>query len=374
MRNAFGGVFDKKTVLVTGHTGFKGSWLSIWLNELGANVIGYSLDPPTSPSNFEDSRLKEVVTDIRADVRDTARLQSVLDQHRPDIVFHLAAQTLVLESYRNPLDTFHINSTGTVNVLEAIRTTDCVKAAICVTTDKVYANEDSIWGYRETDTLGGHDPYSASKAMAELAVASYRSSYADTGALPPVATVRAGNVIGGGDWSANRLVPDCMRALIEGQDLVLRNPAHVRPWQHVVEPLAGYMWLACRLLAEGVRYAEAWNFGPGNLEMVTTEQLVREAIQLWGGGSYTVGSEPAEKETTLLNLNWEKAARRLGWRPVLDWQDALASTVEWFQTYNSAVLRQPDATAMYALCASQIRSYTDRARNAGLAWAGPGAR
>ena len=368
MRNAFGGVFDGVTVLVTGHTGFKGSWLSIWLRELGANVVGYSLEPPTRPSNFEDSRLATHVADIRADVRDFEKLRSVLEEHRPRIVFHLAAQTLVLESYQNPLDTFHINSSGTVNVLEAIRTTDCVEAAVCVTTDKCYENQDFIWGYRETDTLGGHDPYSASKAMAELAVASYRRSYSVGGALAPVATVRAGNVIGGGDWSENRLVPDCMRSLLEGQDLTLRNPSHVRPWQHVVEPLAGYMWLAAKLLSEGGSYAEAWNFGPAMLEMVTTEQLVQEAIRLWGHGSYTSGSGQVEKETTLLNLNWEKAARRLDWRPVFDWREAIRVTVDWFKTYEER-LGASESPDMYDTCAEHIRAYSDRARAAGVAWA-----
>ena len=368
MSRAFGGVFDGETVLVTGHTGFKGSWLSIWLHELGANVVGYSLEPPTRPSNFEDSRLATHVADIRADVRDFERLRSVLEEHRPRIVFHLAAQTLVLESYQNPLDTFHINSSGTVNVLEAIRTTDCVEAAVCVTTDKCYENQDFIWGYRETDTLGGHDPYSASKAMAELAVASYRRSYSVGGALAPVATVRAGNVIGGGDWSENRLVPDCMRSLLEGQDLILRNPSHVRPWQHVVEPLAGYMWLAAKLLSEGGSYAEAWNFGPAMLEMVTTEQLVQEAIRLWGHGSYTSGSGQVEKETTLLNLNWEKAARRLDWRPVFDWREAIGVTVDWFKTYEEG-LGASESPDMYGTCAEHIRAYSDRARAAGVAWA-----
>ncbi len=369
MKSNFDGVFDGAKVLVTGHTGFKGSWLSIWLRELGADVVGYSLEPPTDPSNFHDSRLAEHLTDIRADVRDFERLRLVIDEHRPQVVFHLAAQTLVLEGYQNPLDTFHINSTGTVNVLEAIRTTDSVKAAVCVTTDKCYENQDFIWGYRETDSLGGHDPYSASKAMAELAVASYRNSYSDTGTLPPVATVRAGNVIGGGDWSDNRLVPDCMRALMAGQDMTLRNPSHVRPWQHVVEPLAGYLWLAARLLADGSQYAEAWNFGPAILEMVTTEQLVQEAMRLWGAGSYTAGSEQVERETTLLNLNWEKAARRLKWRPVYSWQEALAATVEWFKTYDVAKLG--GAVDMYDVCTGQIRDYSNRACLSEVAWAQP---
>jgi len=369
MRDAFGGVFDGITVLVTGHTGFKGSWLSIWLRELGAEVVGYSLEPPTRPSNFEDSQLAEHMTDIRADVRDFEKLRSVVEEHRPQVVFHLAAQSLVLEGYQNPLDTFHINSNGTVNVLEAIRATDCVQAAVCVTTDKCYENQGFIWGYRETDTLGGHDPYSASKAMAELAVASYRSSYSGAGgALPPVATVRAGNVIGGGDWSADRLVPDCMRALMAGQDLVLRNPSHVRPWQHVVEPLGGYLWLAAKLLAEGSRYAEAWNFGPAILEMVTTEQLVREIIRLWGDGSYAAGSGQVEKETTLLNLNWDKAARRLDWRPVYDWQEAVHATVDWFKTYGER-LGASESMDMYDVCAAHIQAYSDRARAAGVAWA-----
>ncbi|MDP2469924.1 MAG: CDP-glucose 4,6-dehydratase [Candidatus Palauibacterales bacterium] len=370
MKNSFGGVFDGVTVLVTGHTGFKGSWLSIWLNELGARVIGYSLEPPTEPSNYAVSRVADHLTDVRADVRDGSRLREVVETHRPKVVFHLAAQSLVLEGYQDPLATFHINSGGTVNLLEAIRTTDCVQAAVCVTTDKCYENQNFIWGYRETDRLGGHDPYSASKAMAELAVAAYRSSYAgEAGVLPPVASVRAGNVIGGGDWSADRLVPDCMRALMAGQDMVLRNPLHVRPWQHVVEPLAGYLWLAARLLSEGERFAEAWNFGPAILEMVTTQELVQEAIRLWGAGSFTAGGARVEKETTLLNLSWEKAARRLDWRPVYAWQEALSATVDWFRAFHEAQARGVDSVNMYDVCVEHLREYSRRARSAGVAWA-----
>jgi CDP-glucose 4,6-dehydratase len=369
MSDSFCGVFEGLRVLVTGHTGFKGSWLSIWLRELGAEVVGYSLEPPTKPSNFEATGLPGLVTDVRADVRDLETLSSVLSETRPQVVFHLAAQTLVLEGYRQPAETFHVNSHGTVNVLEAIRHAECVEAAIFVTTDKVYENQDFVWGYRETDTLGGHDPYSASKAMAELAVASFRSSFAPDGSLPPVATVRAGNVIGGGDWSDNRLVPDCMRALMAGSEITLRNPTHVRPWQHVVEPLAGYLWLAHLLLRDGAAYADAWNFGPAGLEMVTTERVVTEAIRLWGDGRYSVGEGQAEKETTLLNLNWEKAARRLDWRPVYSWQEALTTTVDWFRAYHKATGEGRKPADMYELCASQIRAYTSRARSAGVPWA-----
>lgn len=354
-------------VLITGHTGFKGSWLSIWLRELGAEVIGYSLKPPTEPSNFVLCRLAERMQDIRADVRDLSTLQDVMVRTRPEFVFHLAAQPLVLPSYDDPKETFDVNVMGTVNVLEAVRRTGVVKAVVCITTDKVYENREWDWGYREADRLGGHDPYSSSKAMAELAIASYRKSFFQTG-RPAVASARAGNVIGGGDFADFRLLPDCMRALVAGEPILLRNPDHVRPWQHVLESLSAYLWLAARLADEGQRLAQAWNFAPWELAEVTAQQIVEQVIALWGSGSWTpANSREPRKETTLLRLNWEKAARQLAWRPVYNWQTALAATVAWFKQYQEhSPALSPD---MYQTCAEQISAYAASAGEQGIPWA-----
>lgn len=363
-------VFNGRSVLITGHTGFKGSWLSIWLRELGARVIGYSLEPPTTPSNFMASRLGERITDIRGDVRDLENLQAVMEQYRPEFLFHLAAQPLVLTSYDNPKETFDTNAGGTVNVLEALRYSDSVQVAVCITTDKVYENREWLWGYREVDRLGGHDPYSSSKAMAELAIASYRRSFFGAG-RPAVASARAGNVIGGGDFADFRLVPDCMRALMQGEPLILRNPAHVRPWQYVLESLSGYLWLAARLYTDGAIYADAWNFAPLDNVAVTTQALVERAIALWGAGSWQpAGPTPTAppKETTLLRLSGEKAAQQLQWHTVYDWQTALAATVAWFQIY-AGQIKEAAPPDMYDTCVQQIAAYSEQARTAGLPWA-----
>lgn len=414
MSTALQRTFDGLTVLVTGHTGFKGSWLSIWLRELGARVVGYSLEPPTEPSNFALSRLAERIVDVRGDVRDKEHLIEVVGQYAPQVVFHLAAQPLVLPSYHDPVETFSTNVLGTVHLLEAVRVAASARAVVCVTTDKVYRNQEWPWGYRETDELGGHDPYAASKAMAELAIASYRQSFFAPGPVPHprqgrrdtydanqpqvgrttpanrrsaasrqptadwahdptrLASARAGNVIGGGDWSAHRLVPDCVRALDAGRPVQLRNPAHVRPWQHLLEPLSGYLWLASRLLGDdGTRYAEAWNFGPRERGSVCTEEVVGRIIDLWGSGSYQTGTTQTEVETAHLRISSDKATARLGWCPVYDWQRAVAETVRWYQEY--AAQRARDQTGasvdMYATCADQIAAYTRRARQQDQPWA-----
>lgn len=372
-RAAFAQAFDGLPVLVTGHTGFKGSWLSIWLTELGARVVGYSLEPPTEPSNFALSHLDQHVLDIRADIRDLDTLRSVVAQYEPRVVFHLAAQPLVLPSYRQPVETFDVNVGGTVNVLEAVRTTRSVRAVVCVTTDKVYRNREWLWGYRENDELGGHDPYSASKAMAELAITSYRESF-----FPPerhaehgvaVASARAGNVIGGGDWSAHRLIPDCVRALVSGQVIGLRNPTHVRPWQILLESLSGYLWLAARLLQDdGHGFSAGWNFGPEERHPVTTEEVVKKIISLWGSGTYVTGTAQTEVETALLRLNWDKAASQLQWHPVYGWEEALTETIAWYRTCDERQRGSADVD-MVDVCVGQIRAYAERARDLGLAWA-----
>lgn len=393
MSTALHQTFDGLTVLVTGHTGFKGSWLSIWLHELGARVVGYSLDPPTEPSNFALTRLADRMVDERGDVRDLERLSRLVRRYAPQVVFHLAAQPLVLPSYENPVETFGTNVMGTVHLLEAVRGVPSVRAIVCITTDKVYCNQEWPWGYREIDPLGGHDPYAASKAMAELAISAYRQSFfagdtyeegvafsADSqhpaAHAVSVASARAGNVIGGGDWSTHRLIPDCIRALEAGEPIQLRNPTHIRPWQLLLEPLSGYLWLAARMLGEdGACYAEAWNFGPHETG-ICTEQVVERIIHLWGSGTYQATSAAlkgvqAPVETARLCLNWDKAAARLGWAPVYNWQQAVAETVRWYREY--ARQREHGGsgayTDMYAKCVEQIAAYTHRAQEQDQPWA-----
>ncbi len=365
----FANAFEGRRVLVTGHTGFKGSWLVTWLLDLGAEVIGYSLPtPPTQPSNFVVSRLSDRVTDVRGDIRDYDQLLQTVEQHKPELVFHMAAQPIVLRSVELPKLTIDTNTGGTVNILEAIRNTDSVRALVSITTDKVYENQEWLWGYRETDELGGHDPYSASKAMAELAIAAYRSTY-----YPPetyddhgvaIASVRAGNVIGGGDFADYRLVPDCMKALMEERPIGVRNPLSVRPWQHVLEPLSGYMWLGVRLLQDGPAFGEAWNFGPLEQKGVPAKDLADKLVDLWGSGSWE-HTRPgyAEVETGQLRLSWDKAAHRLDWRPVYTWEQALGEITDWFKGYQAKL-------DMYEVTQEHIRVYVRQAQELGLAWAG----
>jgi CDP-glucose 4,6-dehydratase len=365
---SFANVYADLPVLITGHTGFKGSWLAIWLKELGAHVTGFSLPRlPTGPSNFEVSRVGEQLTDIRGDLRDFNALASAISCCTPRLIFHLAAQPLVLAAYREPKATFDTNAGGTVNLLEAVRHSEGVEAVVCVTTDKVYEDREWLWGYRENDRLGGRDPYSASKAMAELAIASYRHSFfMERG--PAVASARAGNVIGGGDFAADRLVPDTMRALLAGEPVCVRNPAYVRPWQHVLESLSGYLWLGAKLLREGAAYAEAWNFAPSDERAVTARELVEKALSLWGEGTWEQPAQAqAEKETTLLRLNWDKAANLLGWRGLYNWEEALAATVDWFRIYQQR--RMAKQANMYDVCVGQIAAYTEQAQTAGYSWA-----
>ncbi len=319
-----------RRVLITGHTGFKGSWLGLWLDALGAEVHGLALDPPSSPSLFDAAGLADrFASDTRADIRDPDAVAAVVRQARPEVVVHLAAQSLVRRSYREPIETFATNAMGTVNVLEALRGSESTRAMIGVTTDKVYENDGRVAGYTEEDPLGGHDPYSASKSAAEIVIASYRRSFlAERGVA--VATARAGNVIGGGDWAAERLVPDALRAFEAGEPLMVRNPDSVRPWQHVLEPLAGYLVLAQRLWEGGEAYAEAWNFGPDPAGLAAVRTVVGRLAEIWGDGAVwhsEAGDHPHEAE--LLALDASKSKRRLGWRPRWSLDAALAAIIEW---------------------------------------------
>ncbi len=325
--------FAGKTVLVTGDTGFKGSWLAIWLRELGAKVVGLAL-PATSPSdNFVACGVADLIDHRDADVRNYEQVLATLSEHRPDVVFHLAAQSIVLDSYQDPRTTFDTNVMGTVNVLEAIRHTPAVRAVVVVTSDKCYENREWERGYRETDPLGGHDPYSASKGAAEIATASMRRSFFDGDDAANIATARAGNVVGAGDWAAHRIFPDCVRALMKDEPIVIRSPHAVRPWQHVLDALHGYLCLASALLVHGQRYAGAWNFGPAPSAMIPVGELVKVIVDAWGEGAYRWLEPDALRpaEARFLHLDISKAMSELDWTPTLDLAQAVAMCIEGYK-------------------------------------------
>ncbi|MDR3739257.1 MAG: CDP-glucose 4,6-dehydratase [Terracidiphilus sp.] len=325
-----------KRVLLTGHTGFKGSWLALWLQELGADLCGLALEPPTARNLFEDARVGQGMRSVIGDIRDVELIRRVFVEHQPEVVFHLAAQPLVRASYSDPVGTYATNVMGTAHVLDAARTVDSLRAVVVITTDKCYENREWLWPYRESDRLGGFDPYSNSKACAELVVSAYRNSffnphdYARHGVA--IASARAGNVIGGGDWAEDRLIPDAMRAFQQGQTVSIRNPQAIRPWQHVLEPLRGYLDVATMLLEKGVAGGEAWNFGPGPGDARPVEWVVNELARLWGadaGWEQEPGQHPHEAQT--LKLDISKAAAQLGWQPRLQLAEALAITVDWYR-------------------------------------------
>jgi CDP-glucose 4,6-dehydratase len=318
-----------RRVLVTGHTGFKGSWLSLWLHMMGAEVTGFALPPPTEPSLFALARLDELVTHVEGDVRDLTAVRAAVEAARPEMVFHLAAQPLVRLSYREPVETYATNVMGTVNVLEAARRAIDLRTIVCVTSDKCYENREWVWPYRESDPMGGHDPYSSSKGCAELVVAAYRRSFFENG--PLLASVRAGNVIGGGDWAADRLLPDLVRAFEAGVAPLVRSPKSVRPWQHVLEALGGYLLIAERLLAGERRFADGWNFGPSEDDARPVSWIVERLRAAWGdeAGAARHDAGPRPHEAGLLRLDCAKARAALGWRPVLSLEQALDWIVEW---------------------------------------------
>lgn len=327
-----------KKVFLTGHTGFKGSWLSLWLQSLGARVTGYALEPPTDPSLFELARIGELVHSVIADVRDQGRLQAEMEKAGPDIVIHMAAQPLVRDSYKIPVETYAVNVMGTVHLLEAVRHCPSVRAVVNVTTDKVYENREWAWGYRENEPFGGYDPYSNSKACSELVTSAYRSSYfnaKDYGRhRVAVASARAGNVIGGGDWATDRLVPDCLRAILAGEEILIRNPLAIRPWQHVLEPLSGYLQLAERLYADGPSFAEGWNFGPFDEDAQSVEWIVQRLCQSWGEGAgyrLDIGDHPHEAH--YLKLDISKSRADLNWRPRWNLETSLEKIVAWTRAY-----------------------------------------
>jgi CDP-glucose 4,6-dehydratase len=353
----FGNVFAGKRVLVTGHTGFKGSWLALWLRELGAQVTGFSLSPNSAPNHWD--LLKLDVADLRGDLRDAARVAEAVRQARPEVVFHLAAQSLVRASYKDPLETWGTNVMGTAHLLEACRATEGVKAIVAVTTDKVYENREWPWGYREIDRLGGHDPYSASKASAELVIDSYRKSFfAKNG--PLLASARAGNVIGGGDWSQDRLIPDLVRATRSKATLQIRSPGATRPWQHVLECLAGYLLLGQHLLEGGAQYATSWNFGPGAEDNRTVAEILALLRSYWSDLEWAATSQPQPHEANLLYLDSSKARAAIGWQPVWKLEDCLAATAGWYRA-----LYENDRVETLA----QLQAFVADSRAARIPWA-----
>jgi CDP-glucose 4,6-dehydratase len=334
--------FTNRPVLVTGHTGFKGSWLVTWLHRLGANVTGLALDPPTSPSAFAAARVAELlIEDVRGDIRDGDLVAEVVHRSGADVIFHLAAQPIVRTSLADPRTTFDVNVLGTVSLLDAVRRAGRPCAVVVVTSDKCYRNEGQPWGLREIDPLGGHDPYSASKAATELVVDAYRHSFFDRGPLGAgavrLASVRAGNVIGGGDWAPDRLVPDAVRALSSGSDLILRNPASTRPWQHVLEPLSGYLELAARMLSEPdePRWSASWNFGPLVTDEATVAEVATALVDCWGEGAWRAQSnaQPLDVEANFLRIAIDKAVGELGWRPRWRLTEAVRRTADWYRAF-----------------------------------------
>lgn len=318
-----------RRVFLTGHTGFKGGWLALWLKELGAEVQGYALPANTDPALWHVARLQEKVSGTLADIRDAQRLIEAVSAFRPEIVLHLAAQPLVRESYRAPADTYAVNVMGTLNLLEAVRRCDSIRAVVVVTTDKCYDNQEWVWPYREQDALGGHDPYSSSKACTELLCASWRDSFLREAGIA-LATARAGNVLGGGDWSADRLLPDILRTWQAGETLTLRYPQAVRPWQHVLEPLSGYLYLAQALVEQGDTVASAWNFGPDADALVSVGELVERLARRWGDRArWQIEPTAQPHEAGLLALDSTKARTRLGWRPRWTLEQALEHTLDW---------------------------------------------
>ena len=354
MKN-FNNVYKGKRVLVTGHTGFKGSWLSIWLKELGAEVIGYSLDPYTEKDNFVLSHLSEKIVDIRGDIRDRKHLRKVFDKYQPEIVLHLAAQPLVRISYDIPVETYETNLMGTINILEEIRNCENTKIGIMITTDKCYENKEQICGYRENEAFGGYDPYSSSKGACEIAIQSWRKSFFNPKDYEKhgksIASVRAGNVIGGGDWAKDRIVPDCIRALEEGKDIEIRSPRSIRPWEHVLEPLSGYLLLGQKMMEDPIKYCEGWNFGPNLDAIVNVWEVAEKIVKNYGKENLKDISDPnALHEAKLLLLDITKSRFELGWKPTLTIDKSIELTAEWYKRYVNE--------DVYQLCVEQINKFS----------------
>jgi len=353
----FENFYRGKRVLITGHTGFKGSWLATWLHKMGAEVVGIALDPVTERDNFVLSGIGDKIqADLRGDIRNGQMMKDFFVKYQPEIVFHLAAQPLVRLSYETPVETYEVNVMGTINILEAIRETGSVKVGIMITTDKCYENREQIWGYRENEAMGGYDPYSSSKGAAEIAISSWRSSFFNPLQYEKhkksIASVRAGNVIGGGDWSLDRIIPDCIKALEANRPIEIRNPFAIRPWQHVLEPLAGYLQLAMKIWEEPLKYCEGWNFGPNPESIANVWKVAGGVKDAYGSGSITdVSNSHARHEAQLLMLDISKAKFQLGWTPKLNLEQTIDLTMDWYKRY-----RHED---VYQVCLDQIECYLE---------------
>ena len=339
-----------KRVFLTGHTGFKGSWISLWLQNLGAELTGFALQPPTRPSLFEEARVADGMRSLIGDIRDLSALQQAIQAGKPEIVIHMAAQPLVRYAYQNPVETYATNVMGTVHLLEAVRNTPGVKAVVNVTTDKCYENKEWLWGYREDEPMGGHDPYSNSKGCSELVTSAYRRSFFQEKGIA-LASARAGNVIGGGDWAADRLIPDILRAFEQNQPVIIRNPHATRPWQHVLEPLSGYLTLAERLCTDGQAFAESWNFGPHDDDASPVQWIVEHMVGSWSNGaSWQLGGGAHPHEANYLKLDISKAKARLGWQPRWALSTALEKITAWHHAYLAS-------TNMHEFTMQQIANY-----------------
>jgi CDP-glucose 4,6-dehydratase len=331
--------WKNKKVLITGHTGFKGSWLSLWLQIAGADLVGFALAPPTNPSLFKSARIDQGMISLSGDIRDIEQIEAAIQTHRPEIIFHMAAQSLVGISYKNPVETYSTNVMGTVNLLDVVRRTPGTKVVVNITSDKCYENREWIWGYRENESMGGHDPYSNSKGCSELVTSAFRNSFFHSSEFSQhgvaLASARAGNVIGGGDWSEDRLIPDIIKSLMCQESIVIRNPHAVRPWQHVLEPLLGYILLAEKLWKDGAEVAEGWNFGPNDVDTKPVFWIVDTITKLWGenaGWKTSTGKHPYE--ASYLKLDSSKARARIGWYPRWDLETSLKAVVDWYRSYN----------------------------------------
>ena len=338
MKNFLSGFYKGKKILITGHTGFKGSWLCLVLHKLGADIYGYALEPPTIPSLFKEAGIYKFINSYYGDIRNLKYLTEVLNEVNPEIIFHMAAQPLVRESYKNPIETYEVNVMGTVNILEACRKTKSVRAIVNVTTDKCYLNREWLWGYREDEAMGGYDPYSNSKGCSELVTSAYRDSFFNSKDYEThhitLASARAGNVIGGGDWANDRLIPDFIKSISKGEKLKIRSPYAIRPWQNVLEPLRGYLTLAEKLYNEGPFYAQAWNFGPDDKDSKNVEWIANKLCSIWGeDAAYEIDSSPQPHEANYLKLDCSKAQALLDWYPVINLENSIKSIVEWNKAF-----------------------------------------
>ena len=338
IEDQYNGFFKNKKVLITGHTGFKGSWLCFLLSQLGAQIYGYALEPTQTPNLYTVAGIEKLVKSFFGDIRDLQKLQNVVNETQPEIIIHMAAQALVRESYESPCETFEVNTMGTANILEAVRGSNSVKVVVNVTTDKCYENQEWFWGYRENEKLGGLDPYSSSKACSELVTTAFRNSFFNENNFSShgvaIASARAGNVIGGGDWSKDRLIPDFFRAISNAEKFKIRSPHSIRPWQHVLEPLSGYLTLALKLFNEGPKYAEAWNFGPEEVDSKNVEWVTKNLCKLWGGDAYyEIDSNPHPHEANYLKLDCSKAKVKLGWKPKWNINRSLELIIAWQRGY-----------------------------------------